>query len=45
METLERRTDDAKIELAVADALDEDRAVDARREKVGAKHTVATRAP
>ncbi|CAN9143323.1 unnamed protein product [Alternaria alternata] len=44
METLERRTDDANAEVAVADALDEVRAANARREKVDAKLNVATRA-
>jgi len=45
METLERKTEDAKVEIAVADALDEIRAANARREGVGKECSLATLAP
>jgi hypothetical protein len=40
METLERKTEDAKVDIAVADALDEIRAANTRREAVDAKSSV-----
>ncbi|KAI4930816.1 uncharacterized protein J4E92_004649 [Alternaria infectoria] len=42
METLERKIEDAKVEVAVADALDEIRAANARREGMDAKCAAAT---
>ncbi|KAI4619796.1 hypothetical protein J4E83_005652 [Alternaria metachromatica] len=45
METLERKTEDARVEVAVADALDEIRAAKARREGMDAKFAAATLAP
>jgi len=45
METLERKTEDARVEVAVADALDEIRAANARREGVDEGCSVAGLAP
>ncbi|KAI4664614.1 uncharacterized protein J4E79_002911 [Alternaria viburni] len=45
METLERKTEDARVEVAVADALDEIRAANARREVVDKECSVANRVP
>jgi hypothetical protein len=45
MEILERTTKDAKVDVAVADALDEIRADNARRERLDAKCDVVTLAP
>jgi len=45
METLERKIEDARVGVAVADALDEIRAANARREGVDAKCAPATLAP
>jgi len=45
LETLERKTEDARVESAVADALDEVRAANARRGGVEKEHTVVTSAP
>ncbi|KAI4698182.1 uncharacterized protein J4E84_001317 [Alternaria hordeiaustralica] len=42
METLERKAEDARVESAVADALDEIRAANARREGVGKGCSLAT---
>jgi len=41
METLDRKTEDARVEIAVADALDEIRAANARREGVDKGYGVA----
>jgi len=45
METLERKTEDARVEVAVGDALDEIRAANAQREGVDKECSVATLAP
>jgi len=45
METLERKTEDARVEVAVDDALDEIRVANARREGVGKGCSVATLEP
>jgi len=45
LETLERKIEDAKVEVAVADALDEIRAANARREGVDKGCSVATLLP
>jgi len=45
LETLERKIEDARVESAVADALDEVRAANARREGVGKECAAATLAP
>ncbi|KAI4945500.1 hypothetical protein J4E91_007842 [Alternaria rosae] len=43
LETLERKTEDARVGIAVADALDEIIAANARREGIDAKGSVVTR--
>ncbi|KAI4959133.1 hypothetical protein J4E86_002854 [Alternaria arbusti] len=45
LETLEWKTEDVRVEIAVADALDEIRAANARREGVGKECSGATLAP
>jgi hypothetical protein len=44
LETLERKTDDAKVDVAVADASDDIRAANARRERAEARFNVGSSA-